>query len=64
MLRRKICLHENLDFKTTHVRILFLGRVLDDKTKVTDVKVEEGQVFQALITERILGDGSDSSLLI
>ncbi|CAG8536793.1 6083_t:CDS:2 [Paraglomus occultum] len=64
MLRRKICLHENLDFKTTHVRILFLGRVLEDKTRVADVKVEEGQVFQALITERILGDGSDNVLLI
>ncbi|CAG8513818.1 12768_t:CDS:2 [Ambispora leptoticha] len=51
-LRQKLCANEGLDGRKFNVRIVFLGRMLDDKTKLADVKFEEGQVLQALITEK------------
>ncbi|CAG8581419.1 8998_t:CDS:2 [Ambispora gerdemannii] len=51
-LRQKLCANEELDGQEFNARFFFLGRMLDDDTKLADVKFEEGQVLQALITEK------------
>ncbi|KAF0552763.1 ubiquitin domain-containing protein 2-like [Gigaspora margarita] len=50
-LKLKLCENQRLDPKKFLVRFFFLGSLLDGKTKVVDVKLDQGQVLQALISE-------------
>ncbi|CAG8454109.1 197_t:CDS:2 [Cetraspora pellucida] len=50
-LRIKLCENQKIDSKKFIIRFFFLGSLLDGKTKLADVKFDQGQVLQALISE-------------
>ncbi|CAG8688664.1 12534_t:CDS:2 [Dentiscutata erythropus] len=50
-LKLKLCVNQKIDPKKFIVRIFFLGSLLDGKTKLSDVKLDQGQILQALISE-------------
>ncbi|CAJ0630316.1 6128_t:CDS:2 [Entrophospora sp. SA101] len=52
ILKAKLCINQGLDVKKFNVRILFLGRLLDDKLKFSDLALKDGQLLQGLITEK------------
>ncbi|KAG9284958.1 hypothetical protein G9A89_009768 [Geosiphon pyriformis] len=51
-LRQKLYAQEGLDVTRINARFFFLGKLLDDKTHISDIKIVDGQVLQALISER------------
>ncbi|CAG8715481.1 1424_t:CDS:2 [Acaulospora morrowiae] len=51
-LRIKLCADQGLDTKMFTVRFFFLGCLLEDKTKLGDIDYNDGQVLQALISEK------------
>ncbi|CAG8746517.1 19559_t:CDS:2, partial [Racocetra fulgida] len=50
-LKIKLCANQKIDQKKFTIRFFFLGSLLDGKTKLADVKFDQGQLLQALISE-------------
>jgi hypothetical protein len=53
-LRAKLCNAQNIDIKRFSVKIVFLGRMFDDKTRLSDILLEDGQILQSFISEKFL----------
>lgn len=51
-LKTKLCIDQGIDIKKSVVRLFFLGSLLDDKLKLENLKYNNEQVLQALISEK------------
>ncbi|CAG8732062.1 6586_t:CDS:1, partial [Acaulospora colombiana] len=51
-LKTRLCIDQGLDIKMFTVRFFFLGCLLEDKTKLEDIELNDDQVLQALISEK------------
>lgn len=52
-LKVKLCMDQNIDIKRFNIRFFFLGRIFDDKTQLRDISLDDGQILQTFITEKI-----------
>ncbi|GBC06945.1 hypothetical protein RclHR1_07160003 [Rhizophagus clarus] len=52
-LKVKLCLNQNIDIKRYNIRFFFLGRMFDDKTQLCDISIDDGQILQTFISEKI-----------
>jgi hypothetical protein len=52
-IKAKLCVNQNIDIKRFNIRFFFLGRMFDDKTKLCDISLEDDQILQTFISEKI-----------
>ncbi|RGB35021.1 hypothetical protein C1646_700505 [Rhizophagus diaphanus] len=52
-LKVKLCADQNIDIKRFNIRFFFLGRMFDDRTKLHDISLEDDQILQTFISEKI-----------
>ncbi|KAK9767817.1 hypothetical protein K7432_002047 [Basidiobolus ranarum] len=49
IVKSRLCNSENVDPNTVNIRLIYMGKILDDNVTVEDTKVPRGGVIQALV---------------